>query len=143
MKETIGDIWESGADVICITTNGIVKSSGRLVMGAGIAKDAVDKYSDIDITWGSHVWKYGNIPCITKCDDGQILASFPTKNDWRGKSNIWLVIDSAKYLQRELPENCIVAITRPVCSLGQLKWSNVGPILHKILDDRFTIYNIQ
>ncbi len=142
MKESIGDIWESDANVICITVNGIVKNNGRLVMGAGIAKDAVDKYPDIDVIWGSHVWKYGNIPCITKCDDGQILASFPTKKDWRGKSDIWLIIDSAKYLQRELSEDYTVALTRPGCSLGQLKWHNVGPILHKILDDRFTVYNI-
>lgn len=142
MKESIGDIWESDANVICITVNGIVKNNGRLVMGAGIAKDAVDKYPDIDVIWGSHVWKYGNIPCITKCDDGQILASFPTKKDWRGKSDIWLIIDSAKYLQRELSEDYTVALTRPGCSLGQLKWHNIGPILHKILDDRFTVYNI-
>lgn len=143
MKELDGDIWQSNADVICVTTNGIVKNNGRLVMGAGIAKDAVDRYPDIDVIWGSHVWKYGNIPCITEYSDGQILASFPTKNHWKGKSDIWLIIDSAKYLQRELPENCAVALTRPGCSLGQLKWYNVGPILHKILDNRFTVYNIQ
>ena len=32
MKEKIGDIWKANCNIICITTNGIVKKNGELVM---------------------------------------------------------------------------------------------------------------
>ncbi len=46
MKEVIGDIWDyMGMEkILCCTCNEVVKSSGELVMGAGIAKDFARKY---------------------------------------------------------------------------------------------------
>ena len=43
MKEVKGNIFNyiGIADAICVTTNGIVKKDGSLVMGAGIAKDSL------------------------------------------------------------------------------------------------------
>ena len=62
MKELIQDIWEVKCDFLCITTNGIVKKDGRLVMGAGIAKEARDRCVDInlDLYLGSLVTEHGN-----------------------------------------------------------------------------------
>jgi len=40
MKEDKGDLWGYPADYRCVTTNGVVKPNGKLVMGAGVALDA-------------------------------------------------------------------------------------------------------
>ena len=48
MIEVFGDMFSnlvsSRADAVCITTNSKLKSNGRAVMGAGVAKIARDKY---------------------------------------------------------------------------------------------------
>lgn len=38
-----GDLWKSGCDVICVTTNGCVKNSA-LLMGAGAAGEAKERF---------------------------------------------------------------------------------------------------
>ena len=57
MKEIKGDIFDyiGIADAICVTTNGIVKKNGELVMGAGIAKAMADKYPDLAKVLGKKV----------------------------------------------------------------------------------------
>lgn len=44
MLEITGDLFEQKCDAICITTNGFVKKNGEAVMGAGVAKQAADRW---------------------------------------------------------------------------------------------------
>ena len=38
-------------DAICVTTNGVVRPNGRLVMGGGIARMFRNRYKDNKIFW--------------------------------------------------------------------------------------------
>lgn len=61
MIEIQGDFWDENIrldhtyDAICCTTNQVVKSNGRLVMGAGIARQFRDVYNGLDLEWGNRL----------------------------------------------------------------------------------------
>jgi hypothetical protein len=83
MINLIGDLWSKEADAICITTNGFVKKDGKAVMGKGCAREALNKYPNIDKTLGVNLKKYGNRPSllIDSVLDGEPcdIWSFPVK----------------------------------------------------------------
>ena len=51
MRIIYGDFWDLAKklniDVLCVTTNNIVKNNGELVMGAGIAKQFRDRFPEL------------------------------------------------------------------------------------------------
>ena len=131
---------------ICITTNGIVKKNGEAVMGAGIAKGAVNTYDGIAKDLGNNLSKYGNHVFYlgsyeTDYYGTHNVFSFPTKHHWRDASDINLIKRSAQELA-DLCDNMNITtcyLPRPGCSNGHLNWVNVKEILAPILDDRFII----
>lgn len=147
MKEITGNIWElfekEDVDAICITTNGVVKSNGELVMGAGIAKEASDRFPQLTRYFGSLVFLDGNIPHCFITDKEKIIFSFPTKNNYKNKSVLYLIENSCKELKFLVDYNKLkkVILPRPGCGLGGLKWDVVKPICEKYFDDRFFIIN--
>lgn len=142
MIEKIGNIWDFPADATCVTTNGIVKKNGDLVMGAGIALEAKLKYPILPTILGGLVKSFGNhcfhIPKLK-------IISFPTKNHFKDNSTLELIEESASILKSltDMDKLNIVALPRPGCGLGNLKWENVKPILEKYLDDRFFVFHNQ
>ena len=147
MKEIKGDIFDyiGIADAICVTTNGIVKKDGSLVMGAGIAKAMADKYPDLPKVLGKKVNATGKNIVFkgieAKDNQGTYILSFPTKNDYRSKSNKELIRRSAirlKYLADIHKLNNII-IPCPGIGCGGLNKADVINLLKDILDDRFTI----
>lgn len=136
---------ETETNVVCVTTNGIIKKDGCAVMGAGIAKTA-NKRFQVDAKLAEHLRTHGN----TVCDLGEYkfkqsrfhLVSFPTKEDWKDNSLPWLIEQSAKQLVDLVNAHGYqhVFLTPPGCGLGGLQWeSDVKPILEPLFDDRFTI----
>ena len=83
MKEIKGNLFEQEADLICITTNGFVKSNGCAVMGKGCAAEAKKRHPGIDTILGSQISEHGNrvIGLIRGIDDEPYrnLAAFPVK----------------------------------------------------------------
>ena len=147
MKEIKGDIFDyiGIADAICVTTNGIVKKNGELVMGAGIAKAMANKYPDLAKVLGKKVNTTGKNIVFkgieAKDNNGTYVLSFPTKNDYRSKSDLELIRRSAirlKYLADIHKLNNII-IPYPGIGCGGLKKADVVNLLKDILDDRFTI----
>lgn len=166
MREMKTDLFSliGVVDAICITTNGFVKSNGRCVMGKGCAKQALMMYPNIDLIMGDMIRDKGNIPYMLIQDRGTIVCSFPVKpisvinngsnvvSHMRSKFNIgdavpgWaavadldIIVQSAWYLSNlttAMGWNQ-VAIPRPGCGAGELKWSTVKPALDNYLDDRF------
>ena len=55
MIEKKGNIFESNCSVICITTNGIVKANGEVVMGAGVALYAKNIFTSIPLIMGKKI----------------------------------------------------------------------------------------
>lgn len=129
-------------DAIAVTTNGIVKSNGRLVMGAGIAKQFAIRYPTLPSVLGEKVKHYGNIPFLIK-EKGVSILSFPTKNHYSEKSSLELIESSAKKI-KNLADKFYwtkVAIPAPGVGLGGLSWKKeVQPLLSPIFDDRFIIH---
>lgn len=143
MRERIGNIWLllGIADAICVTTNGVVKPNGALVMGAGIALEARTRFPKIQYELGERVLKLGNIPTIGWTEGKTSIVSFPTKDHYSMPSNMFLIEKSAKIL-REMADLLSwkdIALPRPGCGFGRLEWKNVRNILEPIFDDRFII----
>ncbi len=165
MIEIIGDLFKQKADVLCITTNGFVKSNGECVMGMGCAKKAKEINPRVPKLLGDAIRNYGNI--VNHIITGKVaLYSFPVKpvrNDCLpDKSNIvshmkdkvragesvagWACQAKASIIKQSAIELVALAdehgwtkvvIPRPGCGAGELNWREIKPILDEILDDRF------
>lgn len=88
-----GNIWSSREDKyswMAITTNSVVKADGKLVMGAGIAKEALMYYPNIDQVLGSKISKpLGFYGCISL--PNYRLIALQTKYNFKDKSTIELI----------------------------------------------------
>ena len=137
----------SNADknIVCVTTNGIIKKDGTAVMGAGIAKTTNQRFKVSD-KLADNLRTNGN----TVCDLGSYywrtskfhIFAFPTKHDWKDPSNLELIEQSAQQLVNIVNTQGFehIFLTRPGCGCGGLDWENqVKPLLEPIFDDRFTI----
>lgn len=163
MKEIIGNIFDlmltPEVDSICITTNGIIGNDGRAIMGAGVAGEAARRWSTVRARLGKALKTFGNLPYVIgminlegdfQDTDASLIKdkkyrclvwSFPTKNDFRFKSDIELIKKSAKLMAEHADtfELKQVALPRPGCSNGKLDWKTVKTEIENILDDRFVI----
>lgn len=142
MKEDSGDIWAYSAEYHVITTNGVVKGDGQLVMGAGVALQAKKMYSQLPITLGGLVRESGNIPFLLT---DHKLITLPTKNHWRDPSDIDLIVSGCHAMVALVNSFGIksVAMPRPGCGYGKLNWNDVKAAIEHVLDDRFTVLNGQ
>lgn len=130
-------------DALVCTINGVVRSNGRLVMGAGIAKAFKLKFPGLDLQWGSQRNKYGK-GLLYSCINGTNLIGLPTKGDWKKPSSVEFVklnldlllefVDSAGFKR--------VLMTRPGCGNGGLNWKNDVRPLMKNFDDRYAVCSI-
>ena len=131
---------------VVVTTNTVVKKNGKAVMGAGIAKDAADRFPILPDIYGKYLKEATDksdiaiIPLI-----GVVL--FPTKYNWNAPSDLSLIEKNAIRLANRFIENKTVGMGRanhvflpPLgCGLGQRKWEEVEPVISPILDDNFTV----
>lgn len=144
MRENRGNIWSviGTADALCVTTNGMVKNDGALVMGGGIALEAKTRYPNIQYDLGTAVKKFGNIPIAAATDGKTSIVSFPTKDDYRDPSDFFLIAKSAGLL-KDMTDRFNwrhVVVPRPGCGLGGLQWADVKKVLEPYFDDRFEIW---
>jgi O-acetyl-ADP-ribose deacetylase (regulator of RNase III) len=147
MREKHGDIWNSGADVIVVTTNGHVTERGECVMGRGIALEAHGRYPHIPEKLGALIRQHGNrVFNLGRTPDGFFLVSFPVKHHWREQADPNLIVRSARQLalMADAHRWKRIAVPRPGCGNGRLSWEDcVRPRLENIFDDRFTVYTFQ
>lgn len=146
MQQQLGDIWElAKGNSICITTNGNVNAKGHLVMGKGIAKEALIKHPSIGKILGERVELYGNHVEFIPIYDANLkliynLFTFPTKHNWWEKSSFDLIEQSCKELvEYTITYTSKIYLPRPGCGNGGLNWEDVKPILEKYFDNRFII----
>ena len=128
---------------IIITTNTCLRSDGMTgIMGAGIAKQARELCPEAEYRLGELINRCGE--CVgelgrIQSDSGQdiILLAFPTKRDFRDKSDIELIRQSAQQLVFWMNQhpNVKYAFMPPVgCGLGGLDWATqVEPVLSSML----------
>jgi hypothetical protein len=138
MLEISGDLFAQDG-WIAIPTNGIVKADSRLVMGAGLAKEANLRWTDIDLIFGKHVQEHGNVPCAV---DSLRVISFPTKEHFKYNSSIYTIERSACCIRRMVDYKKIEKLYLPKvgCGFGKLSWNNVKAALEEwFKDDRFVV----
>jgi len=140
MREIKGDLWDHHG-LIGVTTNGVIKSNGELVMGKGIALQAAQLYPNLPKLLGDAVAIHGNKLLYVKAYD---IVSFPTKNHWRDKSDIDLILQSSIELYTLLKQLSFpdYFMTRPGCGNGGLNWrTEVKPVIELLFPDNVTIVN--
>ena len=101
-----GDMWSvyDDADLFVITTNSSLTNDRRLVMGAGIAREARDRFPGLDVAMGACVYEYygdlGKYGFITSPRwPRSKIAAFQVKRHWSGIAEIELIKVSAIKLQ--------------------------------------------
>lgn len=168
MKEVKGNLWQFDTDVICITTNGYIKSNGEAVMGMGCAAQAKSLNPEIPRILAEAIRTNGNVVNILTNRQGKkVLVSYPVKpvgkmwtkeedvvthqrskfksgsyvHGWACVADINIIVESAKQLvaMADKEEWKRVLLPRMGCGAGELKWEVVRELVKDILDDRFTI----
>lgn len=138
MKEVKVDLWDYCSFGLCITTNGTVKYNNCAVMGRGCALEAKQRIPNIDQILGSKINRFGNHVWPLFCYRGQEIYSFPVKHDWWDKADIELIKRSCMELC-ELVKGRIIALPRPGCGNGHLKWEDVKPVIEPLLPDNIVV----
>ena len=141
MKEVFGNVWIYPANIICIPTNGYIKRDEKAVMGAGVAKQARDRYRafELETILGRQLKKHGNhITYLTPW-----LISFPVKYRWSDPADPMLIRMSAQELADLQDSSLIYVLPRPGCGNGQLKWEDIKPILEPILPDNIHVIDFK
>jgi hypothetical protein len=144
------DLWDYyyPDNWIVITTNTVIKKNGRAVMGAGIAKQAADRFPDLPYLYGRFLKTSADSSGIAVVPNiGLVL--FPTKYHWQNPSDLDLIKKNAIQLANRYTEVITLGnVGQPIrhvflpplgCGLGKRKWEEVEPILSPILDDNFTV----
>lgn len=143
MLEVTGNLWDFKVHNMCITTNGFVKKDGRAVMGAGCAKEAVDKYKlwDLPLSLGTLIKDNGNIFQRMHVGNPHSLWAFPVKHNWWEKADTKLIERSCKQLAEYVAKTGYrFILPRPGCGNGGLDWEqDVKPICQQYLGDRIMV----
>lgn len=142
MIEREMDLWDAPPGAwIGITTNGVVKADGSLVMGAGVAREALDRFPGLDAELGRLVRSCGN-EVFGVHVKGRSLFSFPTKDHWRDQSYPYLIALSARALARvaaDLPNDTFY-LPRPGCGMGGMRWADVKPLIDFLPDNVIIVH---
>lgn len=132
------------ADIVCVTTNGIVKNNGELVMGGGCAKSFKDRIPNLPTILGEKVKLKGNICLVAGSIENTYIVSFPTKHHYKDNSDLDLIIQSAKRIVQiaDYYKAQKIYIPSPGTGLGNLPKEVVYKALESILDDRFVLIEL-
>lgn len=162
-----GDIWQSpeshGATVIAVPSNAVINRKGELVMGAGFALAARERWPWLPSAAGAVICQMLNMPMgkrpahevlpfygwaalplyIGRTPQGELvqMALFQTKEDYRHGSNPAIIYYSvyrlAEWLRSHPTE--IVALPMPGVGLGGLKRRDVMPVL-SVMPERVIVF---
>ena len=108
------------------------------VMGKGIAlefkKRYPEMYRDYAARCADGMVKLG-VPYLYRDLLDTSILNFPTKNHWRGASELSYITDGLKWFIQNYEELNITSIAFPAlgCGNGGLEWSLVGPTMYGLL----------
>jgi len=136
MREIRGDIWKEGKErnaFVIIPTNATIKTSGQIVMGRGLAKQASTRYPKLAKELGDRIKVHGNT--INMFIHRNIIT-FPVKHNWWEDADLALIRTSADCLMdlALLGNKRTFLVPRVGCGNGRLKWKDVKPVLEKAFD---------
>lgn len=143
-----GDMWAAygEADVFLVTTNATLTRDYRLVMGAGIAKEALRRHPGLDWVWGYRlyslyqaVYDAERLPVygVLWPTKGEKLAAFQTKRYWKDKADPDLIANAAwrlRLVAEQHPDKRF-HLNFPGIGLGGLHPEEVQPTLAMLPDN--------
>jgi hypothetical protein len=169
MIEATGDLWVAAADLFVVTTGGEVNRRQRAVMGRGrglqLAQANPDHISGppgVQAVLGRHLLLMGNHttylgwwvrphrhPGLSHWIE---VMALPVKEPWQTRADLDLIAREtlrlrclvARYNQAALPGHRwnTVALPRPGCGGGRIRWETVRERLEPLLDDdRWHVYD--
>lgn len=129
-----GDIFDTDVQAIVNPVNTVG------VMGKGLALAFKQKYPDnfklYQTACKNNELKVGQL-LITEHHSGKFIVNFPTKQHWRGKSQLQWITEGLIALKQFIIENHINSIAIPALGsgLGGLDWTLVKIEIEMILQD--------
>lgn len=153
MKEVKANIWDKQFDSYwrVIPINTVVKADGSLVMGAGLAKQAAERYPDLSLFWGT-LHQVTSDRCLSDylpfyLFEPAKLIGFKTKYRWQDDSDLLLIEQGLKGMTNLHFRSKCSHIVSPWlgCGLGGLNWErDVKPLVEKYFgdDDNFIIASL-
>ena len=148
MKIRKGDMWSAfdEADLFCITTNSTLRHDNSLVMGAGIAKQAKDRFPALPQMAGAAILKtfnpvmYGLI-VSPRWKDGKKIALFQTKIHWQAIASLEVISMATQKLKEIAQANptAKIHLNYPGIGLGALDPLHVATII-RVLPDNVSVW---
>ena len=130
MLEIVGDLWQqNGWLVVPVNLSG--------VFAGGIARQARDRYPDVERSYRSVLWR--DLAPKVVLDRRNHLILVPIKAHWRDEASLDMIKSMVQQLARlEIPR---ARIYLPLlgCGYGNLYAADVLPVLRESLDDRFIL----
>lgn len=133
IQYVIGDIFESPAETIVNPVNCVG------VMGAGLALGFRKRYPDMFKRYQLACDKGKLRPGVLMYYQahGHKVINFPTKDDWRNKSEIEWIESGLRNFVKNYEKRGVRSVAFPPlgCGLGGLKWRDVDALFQKYLGD--------
>lgn len=129
-----GDIFEASVQAMVNPVNTVG------VMGKGLALAFKQKYPDnfkqYQIACKNNKVKVGQL-FVTEHQFGQFIINFPTKQHWRGKSQLSWISEGLRQLKAFIIANHIKSIAIPALGsgLGGLDWALVKAQIDDVLQE--------
>jgi O-acetyl-ADP-ribose deacetylase (regulator of RNase III) len=132
-----GDLFESGCEALVNPVNCVG------VMGAGLALEFKKRFPAYfeDYSWACrHHWLgvgYVTYYFLGKTRCPKLIISFPTKDHWRDKSELWFIKKGLANLSYDLSFMMLaepiksVAVPALGCGLGGLAWCEIKPLMEQ------------
>lgn len=145
MRVRTGDMWSvfNEADLFLITANATITVEGKLVMGAGMAKEARDRFPGLDAALGKAVIARGKRYGLLISSDWPRakLGAFQTKLHWKDPSQLSLISEGVGMLILwcKAHPNAHVHLNFPGIGHGNLPRTEVLKLLEP-LPDTVTIW---
>lgn len=127
------------------TANQVIKSNGRLVMGAGNAKACLDAHPNMDLRMARLFQKYPHklVHTVGSSQSYGFVGAFIVKDHWRRPADINLVIKATGQLEQLAKDNPSYTFHLPFPAIGKggLSVNEVLPIIQQ-LPDNVLVYKV-
>ena len=128
-------VWDQ-ADLFFITTNNSLNRQNHLIMGAGIALQAKQRFPTLPAIWGKLIQSGTDYHLLISPNwqQGKKIAAFQTKRDWRQPSPLDLIKASTEALHQFAEQNPTAQIKLPLPGVGKgnLSTDLVIPVIENL-----------